>query len=150
MALNSRLVRKAPKVLNIRDQKSDKMIEVYKFWESIMHFEKEALAEMFAGDEEIYIEIRQDFFDSYQQMMSEIKAAVESSDANQLQITAHTFKGVLSTFCATRAKDLAFELEKMGKEGSLDKVRETFTKLSEEVPNLIDELKEFDITAYAA
>ncbi len=114
-----------------------------------MEFDSKELMMMFGDDQEIYFEIFGDFEQSLDEMLGEIDNAIESKNAEALQISAHTFKGVLSTFCAVESKNLAFELEKMGRDGQFDGAREIFNNLKTSSLSLISALKGFQFSSAA-
>ncbi|EQC45311.1 Hpt domain-containing protein [Bacteriovorax sp. Seq25_V] len=114
-----------------------------------MEFDSKELTMMFGDDQEIFFEIFGDFEQSLDEMLGEISSAIEAKNAEALQISAHTFKGVLSTFCALESKELAFELEQMGRAGSFDGAVEKFEKLKEYSVKLIASLKSFQFSQAA-
>lgn len=114
-----------------------------------MNFDENELNMMFGDDPEIFQEIFGDFVDSYKQMLEEVEVAINDKNADGLQISAHTLKGVLATFCSTIAKDHAFELEEMGRDGRFDGCEEKYAVLSKEVEALINDLKSFSFNQAA-
>ncbi|OIQ16158.1 MAG: hypothetical protein BM556_15985 [Bacteriovorax sp. MedPE-SWde] len=108
-----------------------------------MTFDENELNMMFGDDPEIYEEIFSDFADTYKEMLEAVSVAVNDKNAEALQISAHTLKGVLATFCSTTAKDISFKLEEMGKDSIFDGVDELYSSLEKEVEALINELKSF-------
>lgn len=109
-----------------------------------MLFNDKNLVAMFHGDEDIFLEIKADFIRTYQEMVDRIKDAAKENDADELQISAHTLKGVLSTFCAEPIKELAFELETMGREKVTTGALEKTLVLEVQMNQLIKELENFD------
>jgi len=114
-----------------------------------MKFDEKELNMMFGDDPEIFHEIFGDFEDTYKQMLQEVETAINDKNADGLQISAHTLKGVLATFCSTVAKDIAFELEEQGRDGNFDGVEEKYTSMATEVAELISQLKTFSFNQAA-
>ncbi|EQC52537.1 Hpt domain-containing protein [Bacteriovorax sp. DB6_IX] len=114
-----------------------------------MKFDENELNLMFGDDPEIFQEIFGDFVDSYNQMLQEVEKSITDRNSEGLQISAHTLKGVLATFCSTVAKEHAFELEEMGRDGKFDDVEAKYEVLKTEVGHLIDELKNFSFNQAA-
>ena len=66
---------------------------------------------------------------------------MESEDFSNLELHAHTLKGMIANFFAADLKSAAFELEKMGKEKKIENGNEYYEKLERDLPLLIDELR---------
>lgn len=115
-----------------------------------MSFDPQGLKDLFAGDEEIFNELREDFFQAYREMIDDVLVAASEEDAKKLEISAHTLKGVLSTFCSEAAREQAFSLEKMGKGGILTNARAESDQLATLVEELVADLKKFDINKKVA
>lgn len=111
-----------------------------------MEFDNKELTMMFGDDQEIFFEIFGDFEQSLDEMLGDISKAIEVKNAEALQISAHTFKGVLLTFCALESKELAFELECMGRDGVFDGAVDKFEKLKVSSMKLIGSLKSFQFS----
>ncbi len=111
-----------------------------------MKFDTQELNLMFGDDTEIFYEIFADFKDSADEMVSKIEEAINSKNSADLEISAHTLKGVLSTFCSTVAKEISFELEMKGKNGDFDGCAESLETLKVEVTALIDELGSYQFS----
>jgi HPt (histidine-containing phosphotransfer) domain-containing protein len=74
--------------------------------------------------------------------MSELRGALERSDAGALARSAHTLKGSLGNFCANHAFAAAFELEKMGESGDLSLGDHAYSELQAQVELLEGALQE--------
>jgi len=76
-------------------------------------------------------------------MMESIHDAIAAKDADALASAAHTYKGMVSNFCAMGATEAATRLEAMGRSGSLDAASECASLLDSESDRLrrsLDEL----------
>ena len=106
-----------------------------------MNFDTHELSLMFGDDPEIFEEILVDFEESKDEMISQIKTAIDAKNSESLEITAHTLKGVLATFCSVTGKELAFELEQKGRQKIFDDADEKLALLKDDVDQLIGALK---------
>lgn len=103
---------------------------------------KEELRLHFDGDEELILELLEVFEESYPETLSLLKKSLEESNAKDLELHAHTLKGMVSNFFAQSLKEAAFSLEKMGRsedfssEGSAH-----ITILEKGLPELVVEIK---------
>lgn len=96
----------------------------------------------FAGDEELILELVTVFEETYPETISGIKNSIVKNDFKNLELHAHTLKGMIANFFAADLKDAAFELEKMGREQNIHDPDATIQKLESEIPNMVKELRE--------
>jgi HPt (histidine-containing phosphotransfer) domain-containing protein/anti-sigma regulatory factor (Ser/Thr protein kinase) len=88
------------------------------------------------GDKGLMMELGQIFLEDYPVQMTELRKAIDRSDACQLERTAHSLKGSLGTIAAGNARALAYDLEMMGHTGCLDKAAITLQQLTAELDRL--------------
>ena len=93
------------------------------------------------GDLEFLQELAELFFESSEELLSELHTAIASGDAETVGTTAHTLKGALENFGAMRAFNLALELEKMGKSGMLDQAKTVSAKLEAELQDVKSQIE---------
>lgn len=74
--------------------------------------------------------------------LARISRAIERRDSEALRLTAHSVKGSLGNFVATRACQLAQELENAGRQGDFTKVDPLFAELETELARVHEELGE--------
>ena len=94
------------------------------------------------GDEELLLELVGVFLDECPEMMRQIRAALDESDAGALQLAAHSLKGSARVFAAQDATDAAFALESMGANADFSGAEEKWTLLGQEVERLKAELSQ--------
>jgi HPt (histidine-containing phosphotransfer) domain-containing protein len=70
-------------------------------------------------------------------LMTEIRDAVQNSNASGLAQAAHTLKGSLQILCADRATGLAADLEMLGRRSQLGTASELFVRLDHEVTAIV-------------
>ncbi|HKT76506.1 MAG TPA: Hpt domain-containing protein [Sphingobium sp.] len=93
------------------------------------------------GDEELLIELAGVFIDEGPEMMRQVRAAIDSRNAQELQRAAHSLKGSAHIFAASAATDAAFRLEVMGAEAKFTDAADAWSILRFEVDGLLAALK---------
>ncbi len=96
-------------------------------------FNLSVLIRNLSGNEEMAIELLEDFLSYYKTRLEEMKEAIEKEKADLLRRSAHSFKGAVSNFDAPHARKLATELEKMGKSGTVEHADRTWKALADEM-----------------
>ncbi|MDR3630156.1 MAG: response regulator [Desulfocapsaceae bacterium] len=76
-------------------------------------------------------------------LLGNIDRALAAEDAAALHEAAHAYKGALSHFAAEEARELAYTLEKKGREGDLDGAETLLARLNVSVGALVQELQTF-------
>lgn len=95
----------------------------------------------FDGDEELIGELLEVFEDSYPDTLASVKKSIEEKNLQDLELHAHTLKGMISNFFAQTLKDAAYSLEKMGREGSLSGEAEHVDVLEKGLPQLVTDVR---------
>ena len=95
------------------------------------------------GDRGLLREIAGAFLEEVRIVMADLKYALKKEDAKTAQRMAHTIKANFRTFGVTDAHDLAFDCEKAGKDGELDRVREHLAELQEASKVVSSQLRDF-------
>jgi CheY-like chemotaxis protein len=88
------------------------------------------------GDQELFNEIAGLFLESAAADMADIRQGIVRSDAGAVERAAHSLKGSVANFGASRAFDAAYRLERMGKEGKLKEAQSARTELEKELEAL--------------
>lgn len=104
-------------------------------------FNKNVLLENFAGDEEILKDLIEEFLKKSDTLLANVDNAIKTNNAKDLNLHAHTLKGVVSNFYCEEIRLLAYELEKIGAENRLEVANIAFDKLKIIMPTLHSELK---------
>ena len=81
------------------------------------------------GDRELLKELADLFLQEYPSLMACLREAHARGDADQVERIAHGLKGSVASFGATRAADVAFRIEQLGRAGQLDPVAEVLHSL---------------------
>ncbi len=99
------------------------------------------LEERLDGDFSLFGELTDLFFDDSIALLKKIEDSIKTKNAESLRKTAHTLKGAVANFSATKAYEAAFALEISGRDNSLDDAEEKFSILTKEIENLTIEMK---------
>ena len=73
--------------------------------------------------------------------MSQIRQAVDDSDAQGLRESAHTLKGAVGNIGAKGAFEAAFNLETIARVGEMSQAREACETLEKEISGLVSALE---------
>ena len=94
----------------------------------------------FDNDRDFFKEAVGMFLEDYPEMMHEIQAAVQQSDAERLHRSAHALKGMTGNFHAVPAFEAARTLEEMGRASDLSGSDEAWKRLVDEMQRLHERL----------
>jgi PAS domain S-box-containing protein len=92
------------------------------------------------GDRQLLGTIVAAALDELPRLLAAIREAVAAADPTALRLAAHTLKGSVQYFGATRAFELAFRLEKMGQEGDVTAASEVVDRLETKLARLTEML----------
>ncbi|MHC4875140.1 MAG: hybrid sensor histidine kinase/response regulator [Planctomycetota bacterium] len=95
------------------------------------------------GDRALLRDVAAAFLEESRQMMSQLKKARENCDGKLLQRSAHTIKASFRTFGVEDAHDIAFDLERAGKEDRLDDAMGRMPELEAAAAAVREQLKCF-------
>jgi PAS domain S-box-containing protein len=101
--------------------------------------DKEILLKAFDGDWNFLKEVVDVFLSDYPRLLDNLRRAHKDSDSDTLMRAAHSLKGMLKNFQAEPAADVAYKLEKKGKENNFDGVPQA-------IENLVGQLAALDKT----
>jgi len=89
-----------------------------------------------SGDAKLLIELMGMFTDTAPEMLTAIREAIDSGDAEAVVEAAHALKGSVGNFAAKEAFDLALAIETAGRSGDLTDVGSVYEKLAAELSRL--------------
>jgi HPt (histidine-containing phosphotransfer) domain-containing protein len=98
-----------------------------------MRFDLTALLHMVEGDEELLCEMLAIFLNTYAHQLEVVRTALADEDPTALVKAAHRMKGSLSVLAVRELTDMAAELERLGKRGTLHGAKRLFESLEEGV-----------------
>ncbi|MCB0310813.1 MAG: Hpt domain-containing protein, partial [Bdellovibrionales bacterium] len=79
-------------------------------------FAKDDAINRVEGDLDLLFELMQMLWEQYPTSVAELRAAVESKNGQKLRESAHSIKSALGNLGAMTSFELAFELEKRGRD----------------------------------
>jgi two-component system, sensor histidine kinase and response regulator len=103
----------------------------------------EQALEIVGGDSEVLKAITEAALTEIPQLMDATRAAVAGGDAGKLRLAAHTLKGTLRCFGASRSQEHARRLEARAQEGNLQQVQTVLADLEVEIAPVIAALSAF-------
>jgi two-component system, sensor histidine kinase and response regulator len=106
-------------------------------------FDRDHLLTRTGHDVALAGELASIFLDEMPQWIAETALAIEAGDGARLQRVAHTIKGAAANFGAAKAADLALTLERMGREGELERARAAAAALDAELRRIEPKLTRF-------
>ncbi len=92
------------------------------------------------GDRGFLAELIEVFRNDYPRQLRGIHDAVEANDPVGVRQRSHALKGALSSLAASRARDMAAGLERMGTSGDLAGAETALQNLEREVNRAMDSL----------
>lgn len=98
------------------------------------------------GDEQLTRQLVTLFLSECPRMMAQVRDSVEQGSADVMRRAAHAFKGSVSNFSTDGPTVTAFELESLGREGTIAGAPALLARLEREVALLLDQLRAFDAT----
>ena len=99
------------------------------FSDQLSKLDKAVALERLGGDEELLKEVAALFLDEYPTIVTEIGAAIQAQNAQQVERAAHSLKGSVSNFGSDAALEAAYELEKMGRANDLTNAEPAYAHL---------------------
>ena len=99
-------------------------------------FDQVAALTRVEGDTELLLEIIEVFLDDSPRLMGRIREALKRRDLKSLEQAAHTLKGSVGNFGAPIAYAAALKLEKIGREGNVERAQEAWMELEEAMEQL--------------
>ncbi len=102
--------------------------------------------EVVQGDQALLKEIVDAFIEECPRLLDQIHDAIQTSNCSLLQRAAHTIKGSMRYFGGQYIFDLAFELESLGRQGSLEGAPDRLQKLETALDRLRPEMVAFSQT----
>ena len=99
-------------------------------------FDQVAALRRVEGDTELLLEIIEVFLDDSPRLMGRIREALKRKDLKSLEQAAHTLKGSVGNFGAPIAYAAALKLEKIGREGNVERAEEAWMELEEAMEQL--------------
>ena len=100
----------------------------------------DALKSHYGEDIEIIEDLIEIFDSTYPETMAALEEAINANDSGNIELHAHTLKGMVANFFATDLKEMFYALEIKGKEQASVDVSE-LDPIKEQLPKVTEELK---------
>jgi two-component system sensor histidine kinase/response regulator len=104
-------------------------------------FDLSSAMETVLGSEDLFHEIAGMFIENRPDYIAKIKEAITGNDAGILEREAHSLKGAVGNFGAKEAYELAYRLEKLGKERKMATAEQGLLNLERSLNELASEMK---------
>jgi two-component system, sensor histidine kinase and response regulator len=103
-----------------------------------------AMLERLGGDEELARQLVELFVAECPRMIAAVRESVASGDVDQVRCAAHAFKGSVGNFTDGPPMTTAFELEQIGRTGSIADAPGVLLRLEQEVDAFVGALRRFE------
>lgn len=101
------------------------------------------MLERVEGDRDLLIRLVDIFLDNTQQLMTQLRKAIEEQNFENINYIGHTLKGSCRNLYFKRAGDLCEIIEQAGKEKNFSKIKQTQPVIEEEIKNILEMLDEY-------
>ncbi len=99
-----------------------------------------ALKSHYGEDIEIIEDLIEIFESSYPETIKSLEEAIQNKDHKNIELHAHTLKGMVANFFAMDVKEQCFVIEKMGRENQEVDLK-LVDSIKKEIPGILTELK---------
>jgi HPt (histidine-containing phosphotransfer) domain-containing protein len=99
------------------------------------------LLKAFDGDWDFLKEVVEVFLDDYPRLLNNLRRSFNDDDCDTFMRAAHSLKGMLKNFRAETAAEVAFDLEKKGKEADLSGVQADIDSLAAQIAEIDNKLR---------
>ncbi len=104
-------------------------------------FSREAALARMGGDEDLLKEVVEAFLEACRSTVGAVDAALQAHDPSALRRAAHTLKGSIATFSTGSVYEAALELERCGRNQSMEAAHYLHRKLHNELELLLPQLR---------
>lgn len=103
-------------------------------------FDKSSFLLNFSGIEDVAQNAIENFLATLPELQNSVFKSIQSKNSSELELTAHTLKGVVSNFYAEPSRLLALKLEILGKQNNLSEANYIYSMLTIELSRLSEDL----------
>lgn len=103
--------------------------------------ERDVLLKRLEGDADFLCELIAAFEESHAEDLRSIGAAIQSGSSAALEESGHALKGSVQNFASGKVVELAYALERMGRDASLSEAADKLEELKQEVALVRDGLR---------
>ncbi len=95
------------------------------------------------GRQDLLLELIDIFFTERDEILPRIADAIENDNAGEVQLFAHRLKSCLGYFGPSKASDVAWQLESLGRAGTLDDAPALLTQLRTAIDELLPSIRAY-------
>jgi HPt (histidine-containing phosphotransfer) domain-containing protein len=95
------------------------------------------------GHQDLLLELIDIFYTERAEVIPRIAAAIEDENPRELRLFSHRLKGCLGYFGESKAGELAWQLETLGRTDTLDGAPELLTQLRTAIDELLPSLRTY-------
>ncbi|MBT4792944.1 MAG: Hpt domain-containing protein [Halobacteriovoraceae bacterium] len=106
-----------------------------------MIVDEEKLRSHFEGDEEMIADLIDIYVESYPDIMERLKRGIAEKDFKEIELQAHTIKGVLLNFFAVELVEVAAKIEVLGHKESDADISTLYEVLELKISKVANEVK---------
>ncbi|HRX78188.1 MAG TPA: Hpt domain-containing protein, partial [Pirellulaceae bacterium] len=106
-------------------------------------FDFSAALERMGGETDLLYDHMNYVLNDAPELLERMREALATENARQLEISAHRLKSLVSSYNHDEARDLAIELEQMGKDAALDQADRSLSRLSSLVEGLNNAIRNY-------
>nr|AXL05475.1 hypothetical protein [uncultured bacterium] len=104
-------------------------------------YDYEGTLERLGGDAELFVDLVRFFLEDAAMLLARLEAALASKDTREVEISAHSLKGLCSNFGARRAVAAAYAIEECARAGKLADAPESCAQFKGAVAQLTEALR---------
>jgi HPt (histidine-containing phosphotransfer) domain-containing protein len=102
------------------------------------------MIERLGGDDALARQLVILFLGEYERLLTNLRDALSTGDADQVRRAAHAAKGCIANFIEGGAQATAHQIEQLGAAGQLDEVPALTAQLETEVAVLVTQMRAFE------
>lgn len=106
----------------------------------MMILDREWLLKRYSGDTELANEIYEVFLQDVSSKQEAVHQALKAQDQDRAVKSTHSVKGMAGTIGAWKVHELALQMEKLAREGSLNEVQKSVDQFDQALAEVIEEL----------
>lgn len=108
-------------------------------------FNKNELMENFKGDEDILLDLIENFLERKNEILNIISISINTKNASELRQSAHRLKGTISNFYSIRLSEICSDLEKRGESNNFENIELVYNDLISNIENLCFEIQKLKL-----
>lgn len=128
-------------VLKYMEKKRNGMQDNPDTYKSETVFDRANFMDRLEGDAELARDLASLFLEDAAEKMAELDTAISSGDTDAIEKIAHSLKGAAANVSAPAVRQLAYRIERAGRENRVDDARQVYRALESAMDALSDVLR---------